>query len=108
MKWQSFRNKEPKAQPPRLISQQEAFECIQRVHEELNQAGPWPENLTAWLKDNHKEVLQATRATADDVDQACLNQDVTGLERALAEYKRVWLEGLTLWRNREQQQSLLP
>lgn len=106
MKWHAYRNMEPKAQPPRPFNQQEALENIRRVQEELNQSGPWPENLLPWLKADHKGVSLAIRAAADAVDHACLNQDATRLDKALVEYKRACLEGLTLWRQREQQTTL--
>lgn len=80
--------------------------AIDRAFEELNEAGPWPENLLPWLTIDHKGLSQAIRTANDAVDHACLNQDATGLNKALAEYKRAYLKGLTLWRQREQQTTL--
>lgn len=107
MKWQSYRNKEPKAQPPRPFNNHEALESIRRIQAELDQAGPWPENITAWLQDHHPAALQAIRQTTKGIDHACLHQDSTGLKKGLAEYKQAWLNGLTLWRSREQQPSMM-
>jgi hypothetical protein len=106
MKWQTYLNKEPKTQPPRFISQREALECIGRTHEELNQAGPWPEFLTAWLEKNHNEAFQAIRRADRKLDYACEKHlDDKELEKALTEYKHAWLEGLTRWKI-EQQPSI--
>lgn len=107
MKWQAYRNSEPKAQPPKLFSHQEALESIRRTLAELNESGPWPENLTAWLNFNHKETVQAIKIAEKGIDHAFLSQDAETLEKALAEYKRACVEGLTLWREREQQPSML-
>jgi len=101
MKWQTYRNREAKAQPPRPFSQQEALESIRRVHTELDQAGPWPEHLTAWLQESHAEALQSIRKATKGINRACLDQDATGFEKTLAEYKRAWMESLTLWRTRK-------
>jgi hypothetical protein len=99
MKWQSYRNEGTKAQPPRPFSQQEALDSIRRTQSELDQGGPWPEHLTGWLKENHLAALQAIKRATNGIDHACLNQNVTGLEKALVEYKRAWQEGLNLWRD---------
>lgn len=107
MKWQAYRNKEQVAQPPRPFSHPEALESIRRVQAELDQAGPWPENITAWLQDHHPAALRAIRQTTKGINHACLHQDATGLEKALTAYKRAWLEGLTLWRDREQQPLMM-
>lgn len=98
MKWESYRNGEAAAQPPRPFSQQEAFNRISQVQAELDQAGPWPEHLTTWLQGNHPAALQAIRKATKGIDHACINQDTTGLEKELAEYRRAWLAGLSLWR----------
>ena len=101
MKWHTYRSEETKAQITQSFSQLGALESIRMAQAGLNQAGPWPENLTAWLKEASPAVLQAIRSVTKGIDHACLNQDATGLARALTEYKRVWLESLTLWRNRK-------
>ena len=98
MKWQAYRNSEPKAQPPKLFSHQEGLETIRRTLAELNESGPWPGNLTAWLNDNYKETLQAIKKAEKGIDQAYLNQDAETLEKTLADYKRACMGGLTAWR----------
>jgi hypothetical protein len=89
------------------FSHQEALEHIQKVQAELDQAGPWPEHFTEWLQDHHPAALQTIRATTRGIDTACLNQDATGLDKALDEYRAVWMQGLNLWRDREQQPPLM-
>lgn len=92
MTWRQYR------QLTRPFNHQEAFEKIGLTLAELDKSGPWPENLTAWLNYNYKEMLQAIRKAEKGIDHAYLNQDAETLEKTLAEYKRACMEGLTAWR----------
>lgn len=92
MTWRQYR------QPTRPFSQQVAFEKIGLTLAELNEAGPWPENLMAWLNDNHKETIQTIKTAEKGIDHAYLNQDAEALEKVLAEYNRACMLGLTVWR----------
>jgi hypothetical protein len=76
-------------------------ECIVRVHEELDLAGPWPRNLTAWLEINHREAFLAIREADKRLDFVCENRLDRKLEDALRHYKKAWLDGLNLWNERE-------
>jgi hypothetical protein len=105
MKWQAYRNDEATGQSPQPFSQNEARDLIRQTQAELEQSGPWPENLAAWLQENHPADLQAIRVTAKGIDSAWQNQEITGIVRALTEYKSAWIEGLVLWRRQLQQPS---
>jgi len=81
--------------------QHEALVCIRKINEELDQSGPWPENLTSWLCEHHQTKLQAIHTVTEGINCAIMNQDATGLIRVLKEYKMLWLEGLGLWNSHQ-------
>lgn len=78
----------------------QTLDRIKKVHAELDQAGPWPEYLLPYLQEFCPKAYRAAKNAERNLDMTVETQDGTGLDKALAEYKRVWLEGLTLWRER--------
>jgi hypothetical protein len=69
MKWHSYRIEGNIKKAPSIVSQHDANESIRKVQDELDQAGPWPEHIKAWLHTDHPSVLQRIRVAKLDLYQ---------------------------------------
>lgn len=75
---------------------------IARAYEELNEVGPWPENLFQWLHECCLPLHRRIRSAAQAIDDAFTGRDSARLGKALAEFKGANLEALATWKEHEQ------
>lgn len=95
MKWKTFAKSEPA--PPVPFNKQGAFDRIRETQDMLDRE-TWPELLTAWLQDFHPAELRKIRNATQAIDDAYRAGNDRQLDRALAEYRQAWLDGLALYR----------
>jgi len=71
------------------------------VQADLDRETTWPELLAAFLEDHHPAALQRIRNSTQQVDDAYRAGNDRQLDRALAEYRQAWLDGLQLYRQHQ-------
>lgn len=77
---------------------------LDRVHRELEAAGPWPESLHQWLA-TKPDLAQQIRDTSKAVDDAFYNES-GDMEAILTEYRDSHLAALGAYREMQSQESL--
>lgn len=78
---------------------------LDRIHRELEAAGPWPESLHQWLEMANHDLLQRIRAANRAIDNA-FQDESEDMGAILTKYRDSHLTALAAYREQQTQQTL--